>query len=328
MVVRGSQRTNAAPTVANALLDQAATAGANFSYQFAEDSFSDADSDNLEYTAVESGGTDLPSWLTFTPATRTFSGTPGNGDVGTVTVEVTADDGRGGTVSDTFRIVTDGATGVLVSNTGQTAFGSAFLSGSSRLAQGFTTGGNAGGYALDEIRIRMNSGFGGSDAVRVGIWSADGDDNPDAILHVLTNPSTFSNGALNGFTAPAGSNLGRNAQYFVVVEATSGSFYLGQTGSDAEDGGAASGWSIADERHSHNGLSWTGAARPTCSSRSGAGRSPISPRRWQAASPTRRRQQVRISRTSSRRIPSPTPIPTTRWNTPRRWPTEAIFRPG
>ena len=146
----------------------------------------------------------------------------------------------------------------LVSNTGQTAFGSAFLSGSSRLAQGFTTGGNTGGYALDDVRIRMNSGFGGTDAVRVGIWSADGDGNPDAILHALANPSTVSNGALNDFAAPEGATLGRNAQYFVVVEATSGSFYLGQTGSDAEDGGAASGWSIADERHSHDGTSWTG----------------------------------------------------------------------
>ena len=41
----------------------------------------------------------------FDAATRTFSGTPLNGDVGTITVTVTADDGNGGTVSDTFDIV-------------------------------------------------------------------------------------------------------------------------------------------------------------------------------------------------------------------------------
>ena len=39
------------------------------------------------------------------PPTRTFSGTPLNADVGTTTVTVTADDGNGGTVSDTFDIV-------------------------------------------------------------------------------------------------------------------------------------------------------------------------------------------------------------------------------
>ncbi|MBN2562707.1 MAG: hypothetical protein JXQ75_17415, partial [Phycisphaerae bacterium] len=37
-------------------------------------------------------------------ATRTFSGTPLNDDVGTLQVKVTADDGHGGTVSDTFTL--------------------------------------------------------------------------------------------------------------------------------------------------------------------------------------------------------------------------------
>ena len=55
--------------------------------------------DTLTYTSDASG------WLSFDAATRTFSGTPLNADVGTVTVTVTADDGNGGTVSDTFDIV-------------------------------------------------------------------------------------------------------------------------------------------------------------------------------------------------------------------------------
>lgn len=38
--------------------------------------------------------------------TRTFSGTPDNGDVGTITIELTADDGNGGTpATETFDIV-------------------------------------------------------------------------------------------------------------------------------------------------------------------------------------------------------------------------------
>ena len=42
--------------------------------------------DTLTYTSDASG------WLSFDAATRTFSGTPLNGDVGTTTVTVTADE--------------------------------------------------------------------------------------------------------------------------------------------------------------------------------------------------------------------------------------------
>ena len=38
-------------------------------------------------------------------ATRTFSGTPANGDVGTLSIDVIASDGNGGTVSDSFNLV-------------------------------------------------------------------------------------------------------------------------------------------------------------------------------------------------------------------------------
>ncbi|MBI0440500.1 putative Ig domain-containing protein, partial [Dickeya dianthicola] len=44
----------------------------------------------------------LPGWLSFNPATRTFSGTPGNGDVGNLTIRVTATDGSSASVSTTF----------------------------------------------------------------------------------------------------------------------------------------------------------------------------------------------------------------------------------
>ena len=105
--VRGSNApASTAPTVANDLVDQTASVKSSFTYQFAANSFADNDPyDQLTYTAQLSGGGNLPSWLTFTPSTRTFSGTPQAGDIGTVTVEVTADDGRGGTASDEFVIV-------------------------------------------------------------------------------------------------------------------------------------------------------------------------------------------------------------------------------
>ena len=96
---------NRAPTVAKALPGRQAPVGQAFSYQFPADAFMDADGDTLDYTATQGDGTALPTWLTFTEATRTFSGTPQSGNAGTLTVRVTADDGNGGTVQDTFTLV-------------------------------------------------------------------------------------------------------------------------------------------------------------------------------------------------------------------------------
>ena len=53
--------------------------------------------------SVTGEGTPLPDWLEFDPDTRTFSGVPPN-DAGTLTVNVTVDDGLGGADSDSFNI--------------------------------------------------------------------------------------------------------------------------------------------------------------------------------------------------------------------------------
>ncbi len=92
------------PTVANMIPDRTAEARTAFSFQFAANTFSDADGDTLTYTATQDDGSALPSWLSFTAATRTFAGTPARSDVGTLSVKVTAGDGTW-TVSDTFDIV-------------------------------------------------------------------------------------------------------------------------------------------------------------------------------------------------------------------------------
>ena len=79
----GPVSTNNAPTVATAIQDQTATVGTALSFAFPADTFNDADSDTLTYTATQSDDTALPSWLSFAAATRTFSGTPasrGRGD--------------------------------------------------------------------------------------------------------------------------------------------------------------------------------------------------------------------------------------------------------
>ena len=94
--------TNTGPTVANIIPDQSATVSTSFSYAFPANTFADADLDTLTYSATKADGTALPMWLTFTAGTRTFSGTPTAAE--TVSVKVTASDGNGGSVSDTFDI--------------------------------------------------------------------------------------------------------------------------------------------------------------------------------------------------------------------------------
>ena len=101
--------TNDAPVVANAIADQSATEDSAFAFQFASNSFADIDpGDTLTYTATRADGSALPSWLSFDAATRTFSGMPANGDVGTISVKVTASDGTA-TVSDSFDLTVGNA---------------------------------------------------------------------------------------------------------------------------------------------------------------------------------------------------------------------------
>lgn len=93
-----------APVLAIALVDQNVNEGASLSYQFNAGSFTDADN-AITYSAKLTGGAALPGWLTFTPGTRTFSGTAPAVTVNTViSVDVTATDIFGKTVSDTFTI--------------------------------------------------------------------------------------------------------------------------------------------------------------------------------------------------------------------------------
>ena len=97
--------TNDGPAVATALVDQAATEDAGFSYQVPAGSFADLDgSDTLSLSATLADGSALPGWLSFDAGTGTFSGTPGNGDVGSLDVRVTAADPHGESVSDVFSL--------------------------------------------------------------------------------------------------------------------------------------------------------------------------------------------------------------------------------
>jgi len=112
---------NDAPTVANAQDNQAVNEDAALSYQFNSNVFTDVDSgDSCTYTSTTTAGAALPSWLTFTANTRTYSGTPANGDVGTVNVRTTCTDDGNSAVNDDFDIVVSN-TNDAPSNAGDTA---------------------------------------------------------------------------------------------------------------------------------------------------------------------------------------------------------------
>lgn len=82
---------NDAPTFDKPLVNQTAEYNTPFTYTFAADTFSDVDNATLSYTATLADGSALPSWLTLTSNTRTFSGTPL--DTTDLSVKVIASDG-------------------------------------------------------------------------------------------------------------------------------------------------------------------------------------------------------------------------------------------
>ncbi len=94
---------NDAPVVVHAIADQSATQDTGFTFAVAADSFADPDAgDVLTYAATLTDGSPLPGWLSFDALTQTFSGTPANGDVGTIAVQVTATDGALASASKVF----------------------------------------------------------------------------------------------------------------------------------------------------------------------------------------------------------------------------------
>jgi len=86
--------------------------------------------ETLSYTARLADGNSLPSWLSFDPTTRTFSGTPLNGDVGGLTLKVTATDSTGAKASATF--------GMTVANTNDAPTGDVTIGGTPEVGQMLT----------------------------------------------------------------------------------------------------------------------------------------------------------------------------------------------
>lgn len=101
--INATKAINPAPVVAIPLVNQTVNEGAVLTYAFNSGSFTDAQA--LTYSATLSSGAALPGWLTFTPGTRTFTGTaPAVTEATVLTVTVTATDVFGGSVTDDFTI--------------------------------------------------------------------------------------------------------------------------------------------------------------------------------------------------------------------------------
>ena len=96
---------NDPPVAVVPIADQSTNEDADFSFTVPATSFIDVDvGDQLTLSAALADGSVLPAWLTFDPATQTFSGTPLNEDVGSLAIRVTATDTSGAFATQDFTV--------------------------------------------------------------------------------------------------------------------------------------------------------------------------------------------------------------------------------
>jgi len=104
-----------APVLAHQTAAQSWTAGKAFTLAIPANAFTDPEGETLTYTAL-SGGTALPSWLTFNAATETFSGTAPTA-LQNLSLKLTATDTSGMSSSETFQAAVSAVAPVLAVQT-------------------------------------------------------------------------------------------------------------------------------------------------------------------------------------------------------------------
>jgi hypothetical protein len=162
---------NDAPTVANAVADQAATEGAAFTFTVPSNTFADLDSaDTLSYTATRADGSALPSWLQFNPDTRNFAGIPGDWDSGELNLRLTATDLAGASVNSAFKVTVGGSASPIREWT--RLLGSAAADASNAMTTGLDGSIYVSGSTSGSLDGQTNNG-GGSDAF-ITKFAADG----------------------------------------------------------------------------------------------------------------------------------------------------------
>ena len=111
------------------------------------------------------------------------------------------------------------------------------------VAQGFTTGSNADGYTLTNIRSVFPSILNNTPSLTVTLHK---DAPTNAAIATLTNPATIEVGQLT-FTAPANTTLDAATTYYVLFHGEN--IWLESTTSDNEDTNSLSDWSVEDVRY-------------------------------------------------------------------------------
>ena len=153
----------------------------------------------------------------------------------------------------------------LVSNTGQTNNRQTSLANDA--AQSFTTGSVRSGYRLKSVGLPLEFSSGTHPTYTVAIHS-DSSGSPGTSLGTLHGPPIPSSGTRNFSTGLTDSiALAANTKYWVVIDVSAtgtDSAALRATSSDAEDSGAAAGWSIENSSRARNatraGAAWATSA--------------------------------------------------------------------
>ncbi|MBF0614208.1 MAG: SUMF1/EgtB/PvdO family nonheme iron enzyme [Magnetococcales bacterium] len=238
---------NDMPTVREAITDKSWRRGSALSFQFSSTTFRDPDSDRLTYTARQSNGSALPSWLRFSSSTRTFSGTP-PAYASTLTIRLTATDGRGGTVSDSFVIAFSNRAPVAANDTLSVTSGQAVsdtltatdadrnlltyrIVGSPTKGQvnltnastgAFTYTPNSGVTGIDTFTFRANDGRVDSNLATMTVTILRDNHDPMATSGILT---VFQNTATTGMLSASDSDQD-SLTYAIVSNGTKGTVSL------------------------------------------------------------------------------------------------------
>ena len=105
-----------APTLTAQTATQTWKLGQAVNFTLASNTFTDPQAESMTYSATQSNGAALPSWLSFNATTGTFTGTVANTATG-LSIKVTATDLGGASSSETFSVLTQAAAPVLAAQT-------------------------------------------------------------------------------------------------------------------------------------------------------------------------------------------------------------------
>ena len=105
----------AAPIIADQTANQTWLQGQKISLALPAKTFTDPQNETLTYTASQSNGQGLPSWLSFNATTKIFSGTMPTTGAQSLTLEVTATDASGMSADETFGVTVPAAVAPTIS---------------------------------------------------------------------------------------------------------------------------------------------------------------------------------------------------------------------